>query len=281
MQHNNLKKSAQSLLLVSVISLTAACSNQSISVPGSQLFSQNKADCIDKKTGKAIAGCKATTKTVAKATPEATKPATTAPAGSTRAPLILSAVKPDETTPPVAAVEPNNIDPNAKLVTQEPEPAVRANAEPIEPVLDVAPVSKVTVIPAPAKVTTTNNVTLRRLTLSGGTTFQLNSSTLNKAGRDSLTQLAGTLKTPGTQVTRIVIEGHTDSSGNAAYNQSLSLKRANAVADFLARQGILRSSMETIGRGESKPIADNKTKAGRAQNRRVEITASGTRQSSR
>jgi OOP family OmpA-OmpF porin len=274
MQRNNLKKSAKSLLLISVISFTAACSNQSISIPGSQLFQQNEPDCVDKKTGKPIAGCKTENKPASKTTPAAT------PAESKRAPLILSADKPVATTETApAAAKSADIDPNAKLVTQEPEPAVRTNAEPIEPVLDVAPT--VTVIPAPAKVTTTSNVTLRRLTLSGGTTFQLNSSKLNKAGRDSLARLAGTLKAPDTTVTRILIEGHTDSSGNAAYNQSLSLKRANAVADYLAQQGIVRSSMETIGRGESQPIADNKTKAGRAQNRRVEITASGTRQSTR
>lgn len=275
MQRNNLKKSAQSLLLMSVISFTAACSNQSISVPGSQLFKQNKADCIDKKTGKPIAGCQTSDKPASKTT------AATAPTESKRAPLILSADKSAAVATPAAAEpEPEPaIAPGTELVKQAPEPAVRTNAEPIEPVLDVAPT--VTVIPAPANVTTTSNVTLRRLTLSGGTTFQLNSSTLNKAGRDSLIRLAGTLKTPGTQVTRILIEGHTDSTGNAAYNQSLSLKRANSVADYLAQQGIPRSSMETVGRGESQPIADNKTKAGRAQNRRVEITASGTRQSNR
>jgi OOP family OmpA-OmpF porin len=273
MPRNNLKKSAQSLLLMSVISFTAACSNQSISVPGSQLFKQNKADCIDKKTGKPIAGCQTSDKPASKTT------AATAPTENKRAPLILSADKSAAVATPAAAKPEPAIAPGTELVKQAPEPAVRTNAEPIEPVLDVAPT--VTVIPAPAKVTTTSNVTLRRLTLSDGTTFQLNSSTLNKAGRDSLIRLAGTLKTPGTQVTRILIEGHTDSTGNAAYNQSLSLKRANSVADYLAQQGIPRSSMETIGRGESQPIADNKTKAGRAQNRRVEITASGTRQSSR
>lgn len=276
MQTNNIKQSAKSLLLISVVSFTAACSSQSISVPGSQLFSQNKGECIDKKTGKPIPGCTAKTASLA----SKTTPAASTPAPSTRKPLILLADKPVETAP--APVEQITLAPGTKLVTQEPEPAVRATAEPIEPVLDVAPkTTKVTVIPAPAKVISTSNVTLRRLTLSGGTTFQLNSAKLNQAGRTSLIALANTLKSPNTKITRILIEGHTDSSGNAAYNQSLSLKRANSVADFLAQQGLVRSSMETVGRGESQPIADNKTKAGRAQNRRVEITASGTRQSSR
>ena len=79
----------------------------------------------------------------------------------------------------------------------------------------------------------------------------------------------------------MLIEGHTDSAGSAAGNQVLSLKRANAVADYLAEQGLMRSSMETVGLGEGSPIADNKTKAGRAQNRRVEITATGSRQTTR
>jgi OOP family OmpA-OmpF porin len=65
-------------------------------------------------------------------------------------------------------------------------------------------------------------------------------------------------------------------------NQVLSLKRANAVAEYLAKQGgFARSSMRTVGLGESKPVASNKTRKGRAQNRRVEITATGTRQINR
>jgi OmpA-OmpF porin, OOP family len=70
----------------------------------------------------------------------------------------------------------------------------------------------------------------------------------------------------------VLIEGHADSTGAAAYNQHLSQKRAEAVKDWLVKAGAPDASRyKTVGKGESEPIADNGTKAGRAQNRRVEI----------
>src|SRR5206468_3138880 len=68
------------------------------------------------------------------------------------------------------------------------------------------------------------------------------------------------------------VEGHTDSIGSDAYNQRLSERRANAVADYMEAQGISSSRITTKGWGKSKPVADNRTKEGRARNRRVEIT---------
>ncbi|WP_019557930.1 OmpA family protein [Thiomicrorhabdus arctica] len=69
----------------------------------------------------------------------------------------------------------------------------------------------------------------------------------------------------------IQVTGHTDATGKADYNQSLSQKRANAVKAYLTGKGISGERIETFGMGESAPIATNKTKAGRAENRRVEI----------
>jgi len=69
----------------------------------------------------------------------------------------------------------------------------------------------------------------------------------------------------------IQIVGHTDSDGDAAYNQQLSERRANAVADVLLNQGVPFNRIQTFGRGESQPIASNFTPEGKAQNRRVEI----------
>lgn len=66
------------------------------------------------------------------------------------------------------------------------------------------------------------------------------------------------------------IEGHTDSIGTDSYNQTLSLKRANAVRDALIEKGVEANRLEAVGYGESKPIANNATKDGRAENRRVE-----------
>jgi outer membrane protein OmpA-like peptidoglycan-associated protein len=72
------------------------------------------------------------------------------------------------------------------------------------------------------------------------------------------------------------IEGHTDSIGTEAYNQGLSERRAAAVKNYLVKQGVPDGSrMTTVGYGESRPIADNKTPEGRFQNRRVEILILG------
>jgi outer membrane protein OmpA-like peptidoglycan-associated protein len=72
--------------------------------------------------------------------------------------------------------------------------------------------------------------------------------------------------------TVIEVAGHTDSVGSDAYNQQLSERRANSVASYLSGHGVDRSRMVTIGAGEGHPVAANDTDAGRAQNRRVEIT---------
>ena len=69
----------------------------------------------------------------------------------------------------------------------------------------------------------------------------------------------------------VLVEGHTDSVGTDAYNQKLSEKRADSVKSFLVSQGIASSRIETKGYGETQPIADNETAAGRAKNRRVDV----------
>ncbi|MEM6731251.1 MAG: OmpA family protein, partial [Myxococcota bacterium] len=70
---------------------------------------------------------------------------------------------------------------------------------------------------------------------------------------------------------RLRISGHTDSSGDASYNQFISEQRANAVRDYLVGKGVAASRLEAAGFGEEKPVADNGTSQGRAQNRRIEF----------
>lgn len=72
--------------------------------------------------------------------------------------------------------------------------------------------------------------------------------------------------------TTIQIAGHTDSRGSAEYNQKLSVQRANSVKNYLGQQRVAANRMIPIGYGESRPIADNASTIGQAQNRRVEIT---------
>jgi outer membrane protein OmpA-like peptidoglycan-associated protein len=72
--------------------------------------------------------------------------------------------------------------------------------------------------------------------------------------------------------TAVTIAGHTDSVGSAEYNQQLSVNRADSVRNYMATHGVIPERIETLGFGESVPIADNSTESGRQQNRRVEIT---------
>lgn len=103
-----------------------------------------------------------------------------------------------------------------------------------------------------------------------GIRFKNGSAALQRGSTKPLKQLAAMLNAcPGSVVT---ITGHTDSRGDAATNQRLSKARARVVGDFLMAQGVARSSIRTKGAGEAAPIADNKTAAGRARNRRIEIT---------
>jgi len=79
----------------------------------------------------------------------------------------------------------------------------------------------------------------------------------------------GKLSNPAVAQVRVV--GHTDSKGTDAYNQSLSERRASSAAEYLINQGVSPQKITSQGKGESEPVADNETDAGRAQNRRVEL----------
>ncbi|MET0044348.1 MAG: OmpA family protein, partial [Candidatus Thiodiazotropha sp. 6PLUC3] len=72
--------------------------------------------------------------------------------------------------------------------------------------------------------------------------------------------------------TMIEVAGHTDSTGSESYNQLLSQQRAQSVSDVLNRNGVTGVRIDTVGYGESRPVASNNSPAGRQQNRRVELT---------
>ena len=84
-------------------------------------------------------------------------------------------------------------------------------------------------------------------------------------------------KTKGVNLEVIIAVGHTDTVGSAAYNQKLSIARAESVKKFLTSKGIETNRVYTEGKGFTQPVADNKTAEGRAKNRRVEVEVVGTR----
>lgn len=99
--------------------------------------------------------------------------------------------------------------------------------------------------------------------------FDLNSDKILVKSFSSLNEVALILR--NNPALRLFVEGHSDNIGNPSYNLALSQKRAEAVKDYLVKQGIDISRMSAIGFGQERPIADNKTAAGKAQNRRVEL----------
>ena len=100
--------------------------------------------------------------------------------------------------------------------------------------------------------------------------FEPDSDTLSDEGRAALAAVAESLKR--LSVTAVRVDGHTDDTGSARHNVALSKRRAETAAQGLVRGGIPEPSIERRGFGADKPVADNKTPEGRAQNRRVVIT---------
>lgn len=112
-----------------------------------------------------------------------------------------------------------------------------------------------------------DNITLD---MPAAITFGFDSYALRSESYGVLDKVASTLGE--FDQTIIEVAGHTDSVGNAAYNQKLSEQRAQAVANYLVSRGVNRERIMVTGAGASHPIASNATEAGRAENRRVEIT---------
>ena len=123
--------------------------------------------------------------------------------------------------------------------------------------------------PAPAPVN------VEKITYGADAFFDFDKSVLKPEGRAKLDDLAQKVK--GINLEVIIATGHTDSIGSDAYNQRLSERRATAVKNYLVSRGIEASRIYTEGKGKKQPVADNRTKEGRAKNRRVEIEVVGTR----
>ncbi|MBO8407303.1 MAG: OmpA family protein [Proteobacteria bacterium] len=108
-----------------------------------------------------------------------------------------------------------------------------------------------------------------RLIMPGNITFKTDSADINAGFYATLNSVAKVLNKYDNST--VMVMGFTDSTGSAAYNQTLSQNRASAVAAYLQGQGVKSNRFEILAMGASNPIADNSTAAGRQQNRRVEI----------
>lgn len=116
---------------------------------------------------------------------------------------------------------------------------------------------------------------LDRVVFPSAIIFERDSADLDEQGKELLKKNIATTKELMQRATFIEVVGHTDDKWETDYNMELSKKRAASVRDYLVSQGVDASKMVATGRGESMPIASNNTKAGRAQNRRVEILILG------
>jgi len=152
---------------------------------------------------------------------------------------------------PDTLVDGKCVAPPPKVIAQAPAPAAAP-----------APV----VVPVP---------TSEKVSYSADAFFDFDKAVLKPAGKASLDDLSSKLQ--GINLEVIIAVGHTDAVGTDAYNQKLSIRRAESVKAYLQSKGIEANRIYTEGKGEKQPVADNKSTAGRAKNRRVEIEVVGTR----
>ncbi len=148
-------------------------------------------------------------------------------------------------------------------------PAAAPAAAPAMAPKAAAPAAPAAAVVAPAAVAAT------KVTYAADAFFDFNKAVLKPEGKAKLDDLTGKVKDINLEV--IIAVGHTDSIGSDAYNQKLSVKRAEAVKAYLVSKGIEKNRVYTEGKGKKQPVADNKTKEGQAKNRRVEIEVVGTR----
>jgi OOP family OmpA-OmpF porin len=123
--------------------------------------------------------------------------------------------------------------------------------------------------PAPPKPTT------EKVTFAADALFDFDKYVIKPEARAKLDDLVS--KLAGVNLEVIVAVGHTDWIGTEAYNLGLSKRRSDAIKQYLVSKGVEANRIYTEGKGESQPVADNRTAEGRAKNRRVEIEVIGTR----
>ena len=112
-------------------------------------------------------------------------------------------------------------------------------------------------------------------TFAADVLFDFDKAVIKPEGKSKLDDISN--KVRGVNLEVVIAIGHADSIGSDAYNQRLSVRRSESVKAYLVSKGLEANRVYTEGKGEKQPVADNKTKEGRAKNRRVEIEVIGTR----
>jgi OOP family OmpA-OmpF porin len=144
------------------------------------------------------------------------------------------------------------------------EPPKAAPAPAPKPVEAPKPAPVAKPAPQPVKVA---------ITIQAEALFDFDKSALKPDGKKSIDEAIAKMKT--VDVEMVIATGHTDSIGTDAYNQKLSERRATTVKEYMVSQGIPAAKITTLGKGETQPVATNKTAEGRAKNRRVDIEFKG------
>ncbi len=184
-----------------------------------------------------------------------------------------------------AVVAAKSID--AEVISSKPDPVPIIDVDTVTkpdpiPIIDVDAVTKPDPIPsidvvvpakllekAPVKVVFSCQDAFKKILSSGNINFASSKSVIKLESYKLLDSLVTVAKKCPTDA--VVIGGHSDSSGSKRFNKTLSASRANAVKEYLINKGISGNRLQSIGYGESKPIADNSTDEGRAKNRRIEF----------
>jgi OOP family OmpA-OmpF porin len=162
------------------------------------------------------------------------------------------------------------VHPDCSPKRDAPKPAPSAPASPAAPAAPASPAAPAPAArPAPASVK-------QAIVIQADALFDFDKSVVRPDGKARIDEALGKLR--GVDLEMVIATGHTDSVGTDAYNQKLSERRAAAVKDYLVSKGIASSKVTTIGKGESQPVATNKTKEGRQKNRRVDIEFKGVKQ---
>jgi len=152
---------------------------------------------------------------------------------------------------------------------------VAKKAEPAKPAAPSAPAApaKPSGPASPAAAAAAPKSVKQAVTIQAEALFDFDKSVLKPEGKKSIDDAIAKMKSIDVEI--VIATGHTDSIGTDAYNQKLSERRATSVKEYMVSKGVPAAKVTTLGKGETQPVATNKTKEGRAKNRRVDIEFKG------